>query len=433
MKLSGPEAERHAQRHMHRIYVRTDQLFAVLMFFQFVAAVAAAYFISPRTWSGMESSVHIHLYAAIGIGFLLAAFPIFLVFRSPGAKINQYVISASQLMFSGLLIHLTGGRIETHFHVFGSLAFIAFYRDWKVLMPATIVTAVDHLARAVYFPESIFGVLTAAPWRAIEHAGWVVFENIFLIYSCVIGTREVRMIAERRAELEKTNETIEHKVDERTQELQVAIDALNKEIADRQKLEGRLLEAQKLESIGQLAAGIAHEINTPAQYVGDNTRFLQSEFEGILKVIDRYAEQLNTDGPKLSWAERSTQIQETLDTVDYEFIREEIPQAIKQSLEGIERITGIVKAMKDFSHPGAESTEPADLNNAIQSTAMVCSNRWKYAAEIEFDLDAELGPVPCFLAEFNQVILNLIVNAADAIEELNRESGAKGNIVVSTK
>lgn len=193
-----------------------------------------------------------------------------------------------------------------------------------------------------------------------------------------------------------------------------------------------MLESQKLESIGQLAAGIAHEINTPAQYVNDNTRFLQTEFDGILKVIDSYAQQLNTDGPSLSWEQRAMKIRQTLEDVDYEFIREEIPQAINQSLEGIERITGIVKAMKDFSHPGSECTEPADLNNAIQSTAMVCSNRWKYTADIEFDLAQDLGPVPCYLAEFNQVILNLIVNAADAIESISGEESAKGWIKVTT-
>jgi len=151
------------------------------MLFQFFAAVGMALFISPRTWHGLQSSTHVHVTASIGIGFILAALPIYLVIRNPGARANQYVISTAQLMFSGLFIHLSGGRIETHFHVFGSLAFLAFYRDWKVLIPATIVTAVDHMARAVFWPESIFGIITAAPWRAVEHAGWVIFEDIFLI------------------------------------------------------------------------------------------------------------------------------------------------------------------------------------------------------------------------------------------------------------
>src|SRR5262249_30147126 len=112
------------------------------------------------------------------------------------------VIAAGQMLTSALLIHLSGGRIETHFHIFGSLAFLAFYRDWRVLITATLVVAVDHVVRGIYWPQSVFGVLAASPWRVVEHAGWVVFEDIFLAASCVQGTRESAGIARRQAELE---------------------------------------------------------------------------------------------------------------------------------------------------------------------------------------------------------------------------------------
>ena len=433
---TNTQAMRHAHNHAHRIYVRTDRLFVVLMTIQFITAIGAAFYISPRAWDGNSSYTHIHTIAAVVIGSLLAGLPISMVLRNPGAKINQYVISAAQLAFSGLFIHLTNGRIETHFHVFGSMAFIAFYRDWKVLVPATLVTAVDHFARAIFWPESIFGIITAAPWRAIEHAGWVIFENIFLAYSCVVGTKEINIIAERRADLEQANEKIEHTVQQRTLELEQAMISLNHEMDDRSKMEQQLAEAQKLESIGQLAAGIAHEINTPAQYVGDNTRFLKGEFVQILSVIDSYAAQLDTSGPSISWEERSAQIKESLKELDYDFIRDEIPQAIDQSIEGIEgieRISHIVKAMKEFSHPGKGTMEPANLNDAIESTATVCSNRWKYTADIEYSLDPAHDSVSCFLGEFNQVILNLIVNAADAIESNTALDGKKGHIFIETK
>ncbi len=123
------------------------------------------------------------------------------------------------MLYSALLIHLCGGRIETHFHIFGSLAFLAFYRDWKLLITATVVVAVDHLWRGIYWPQSVFGVLTASPWRAFEHAGWVLFEDVFLFWSCYTGVREMRSIAEQRAKLESTNELIESEVKERTVDL----------------------------------------------------------------------------------------------------------------------------------------------------------------------------------------------------------------------
>ena len=432
--MSGEHrAEQHAQEHAHAIAVRTDWLFVLLMSIQFVAAVCAAFFISPRAWDGAASSPHIHIAGALVVGALLAGLPIWMVVRNPGAKLNQYVISSAQLAFSGLFIHLSNGRIETHFHVFGSMAFLAFYRDWKVLLPATLVTAADHMARAVFWPESVFGILTAAPWRALEHAGWVLFENTFLAYSCILGSKEISLIASRRAALEEANDRIERSVQERTEELEAALHSLSDEVEDRSRVEKKLAEAQKLESIGQLAAGIAHEINTPAQYVGDNTRFLKGEFDRLLKVVDSYAAQLDMSGPGLSWQERSDQIKETLEELDFDFIREEIPQAIDQSLEGIERVSHIIKAMKDFSHPGKGSMEPANLNDAIRSTATVCTNRWKYTADIEYDLDPEHTAVPCFLGELNQVILNLIVNAADAIGSNEVLEGRKGLIRVQTR
>ncbi len=120
------------------------------------------------------------------------------------------------------MIHLTGGRIETHFHVFGSLAFLAFYRDWRVLITASVVVAMDHLLRGFFWPQSVYGVLTASWWRSMEHAGWVVFEDVILVRWCFLGIREMQAIALRTAELETTNERIEQTVVERTAELRVS-------------------------------------------------------------------------------------------------------------------------------------------------------------------------------------------------------------------
>jgi PAS domain S-box-containing protein len=203
-------------------------------------------------------------------------------------------------------------------------------------------------------------------------------------------------------------------------------------IADRKAIEAQQVQAQRLESIGQLAAGIAHEINTPTQYVSDNVVFLQSHFEHLLRVVDHYAKTL--EGLALPWDERKAQTAALLEQLDYDFLRREIPLAIGQSLEGLDRVSTIVRAMKDFSHPGSDQKEATDLNRSIRSTVEVCRARWKYVADVELDLDEKLPQVECLIADFNQVILNLVVNAADAIgEKLVGSPDARGRIRISTR
>ncbi len=204
------------------VFCRTDRLFAGLMLFQWVAGIVTAVWISPLTWRGTASQVHPHVWAALILGGLISGFPIWLAITRPGRASTRYAIAVGQMLMSALLIHLTGGRIETHFHVFGSLAFLAFYRDWTVLIPATLVTAGDHFLRGVYWPQSVYGVLTTSPWRWLEHAGWVTFEDVFLAASCVWSQREMWAIADRQARLEASNATVERRVVERTSELRAS-------------------------------------------------------------------------------------------------------------------------------------------------------------------------------------------------------------------
>jgi two-component system sensor histidine kinase/response regulator len=183
-------------------YKRTDRMFAVLMIVQLFAAIAAAIWLSPLTWSGTESRIHPHIWAAVFLGTLISLFPIVLALTKPGENYTRYVIAVGQMMMGALLIHLSGGRIETHFHIFGSLAFLAFYRDWRVLVPATFVVVADHALRGMFFSQSIFGVLTASNWRWMEHTGWVVFIDVFLVISCLRGKSEMQEFAEKTTALE---------------------------------------------------------------------------------------------------------------------------------------------------------------------------------------------------------------------------------------
>ena len=238
--------------HQERRHCRTDRLFAGLMALQWLAGLAAAFWIAPRTWDGLSSRTHPHVWIALLLGGLISFFPIALALWQPGRALTRHVIAIGQLLMSGLLIHLTGGRIETHFHVFGSLAFLAFYRDWRVLITASLVTAADHVLRGLLWPQSIFGVAGVEPWRWAEHVAWVVFEDIFLMISIAQSVGEMRGVAQRQAcqeaaeaGLEQARERLELRVQARTAELARTNAALQDDIAARRRAEKALRDNEQ--------------------------------------------------------------------------------------------------------------------------------------------------------------------------------------------
>ena len=210
--------------------------------------------------------------------------------------------------------------------------------------------------------------------------------------------------------------------------------SVGRDVTERLALERQLSQAQKLESIGQLAAGIAHEINTPMQYVGDNTKFLKDSFAEITQLVRKETELLTAIKEGNPSEELAREVERAIEHADLDYITAEIPKAIEQSLDGIERVTRIVRAMKEFSHPGVEAKVATDINKAIESTITVSRNEWKYVAEMVTDLDPALPMVPCFPGEFNQAVLNLITNGAHAIrKKVGDNSSEKGKISISTK
>jgi len=180
-----------------KVYRRTDRLFFILLGVQWLVGILFALVISPHAWSGANSSIHPHVYAAVLLGGACSFFPMILIWRLPGQAVTRQAVAIGQVCFSSLLIHLTGGRIESHFHVFGSLAFLACYRDWRVLPTATVIVAVDHLLRGLWYPESVYGVAFTTPWRSLEHAGWVLFEDVVLVWACLAARRDMAKICER--------------------------------------------------------------------------------------------------------------------------------------------------------------------------------------------------------------------------------------------
>jgi len=187
---------------VQRWVLRAESMFLWLMVAQWLFGIFIAVVVSPYAWEGKTRVVSNHVWAAVVLGGLISALPIALIILKPGWVGTRHVVAFSQVMWSALLIHLTGGRIETHFHVFGSLAFLAFYRDWKVLVTATVTVAADHFLRGLFIPESVYGVADASIWRFAEHAGWVVFEVAVLSYGIWLSLRELRRIAESVAQVE---------------------------------------------------------------------------------------------------------------------------------------------------------------------------------------------------------------------------------------
>jgi PAS domain S-box-containing protein len=210
---------------------------------------------------------------------------------------------------------------------------------------------------------------------------------------------------------------------------------LGADITEKIIQEARQAQAQKLESIGQLAAGIAHEINTPIQYIGDNTRFLQQSFATLIEAIACYdrllsAARLGQIAPALI-----TDLEATLQKADLQYLIGEVPIAINQTLEGIQRVAEIVRAMKGFSHPGVKKKTAIQLNKLLQDTITVARNEWKYVADIVTDFEPDLPMVVCLPGEINQVFLNIIVNAANAIQDVvgDKSSMHKGTITIRTR
>ena len=165
-------------------HVATDRLFAWLLVGQWLFGIAIVLMFTPHSWSGTVESIHAHVWLSTLLGAAIISLPLLLIRVSPGTVMTRHVVSVGQMLMSALLIHLTGGRIETHFHVFVSLAFLAFYLDWRVLVTATLVVVADHLLLGMFLPESVYGVANPEWWRFLEHAFWVLFLISVLVYGC---------------------------------------------------------------------------------------------------------------------------------------------------------------------------------------------------------------------------------------------------------
>ena len=399
-------ANAHWMEHQKSIWKRTDRLLAGLLLFEWTTCVILAAFRSPHTWEGATSSIHPHVWAAMFLGLAIISLPVVLAARYAGRAITRHTIAAGQMLMSGLLIHIGDGRIEMHFHIFGSLAFIAFYRDWRVLITASVVVAMDHLTRGLYMPASVYGVLSPTLWRTFEHAGWVVFEDIFLIGSCMQSVREMHGIAVNRALLERSYHDVERQVAERTAELKNA--------------QEDLMKAARSAGMAEIATSVLHNVgnvlnsvNVSATLVTDRVR--QSEVASLVKVSGMIA----AHQPDLA----SYLTEDTRGKLIPGFITElatclgEEQQAVLAEVEslskGIEHIKRIVAAQQSMAKTSQVCTKvkPASL----LETAISMQNA---SSDANVEIHKRIVDCPEVMLDQHkvlQILINLISNARHAV------------------
>ncbi len=284
-------ADKFLAQQIHRLSTQVDRVFAFVIAVQSIAAVAIALVVSPRTWSGSTDSIHPHVIAACAIAMLTGPSVGLLAWRRPGETRTRHFVAATQMVFSILFIHLTAGRIETHFHIFVSLGFLALYRDWKVIITATLVVAIDHVLRSILWPESLFGTSLGGWWpdflRALEHAGWVIFADVILIWGCVRARRDSKSLAEVQA--------IEV---ERQQQLVAAILHEARNLADATRYIGRLADgldenARSTATAAKATEGTIREMAIGIKRVSDHTAQLNDAIDEIARASTEAASTSN--------------------------------------------------------------------------------------------------------------------------------------------
>ncbi|MBX3438800.1 MAG: GHKL domain-containing protein [Planctomycetaceae bacterium] len=443
----------HQQR--SEVLCRTDRMFAVLMVLQWVGGIIVAIIVSPRTWIGDTSTVHHHVGAAIVLGGFISSLPIVLALTRPGHTITRHVIAVAQMSWSALLIHLSGGRLETHFHIFGSLAFLAFYRDWRVLVTASLVVVVDHFVRGVWWPQSVFGVLMESPFRWMEHAAWVAFEDVFLISSCLRGVRETREMCRRQATLESTNAHIETQIEERTHELREQkerADGVNQELCEkaeqlartnarlaneiaeraraeemRAALQEQLIESSRMAGMAEIATGVLHNVGNVLNSVNVSASLLveqsrTSDIPTLLRASDvivqhreQISEFLTTDAQGRHFPHLLSELAKSLSGQQERQISE-----LQGLISHIEHIKEIVNMQQSYAHLRG-SREPVSiiglLDDALKiNDAGLCRHGVRVTRRFE--------DVPTIIADKHkilQILVNLISNAKYALDGVDRD------------
>ena len=402
------------------LWRHTDRLFAALLAVQWIASIGLALWLTPREWNGLQSRTNPLVWAAIILGGIIAILPIGLAIFHPGKTLTRHVIGVAQMLHSALLIHVTNGRIETHFHVFGSLAFLSFYRDWRLLVPATLVVAVDHALRGMFYPESVFGVSTASSWRWIEHAGWVIFEDICLVWACVRGARELRILAARQAELETINQRVEAEVVRQTARLA--------------EVSAELVTTARRAGMAEIATGVLHNVgnvlnsvNVSATLVGDTLR--NSEVASLKKVGGMIVAERHRLAEFITADERGRHLPEFIIDlsnclgIEQNTMLEEL-SIVQKGLDHIKHVISLQQKHAKTS-PVQDRVNPAEIIEAAISLQSASFARHHVAIRRNF---TDIGVVAVDKHTVMQILINLIDNAKQSVKE--RPEGARSIEIV---
>jgi signal transduction histidine kinase len=509
-----------------QITVDAHRLFRILFAIQWLIAVVIAW----KTALPGDSRL---LVTFIAGGTLCVPAGLFTLAAPQSAWVRHW-ISVTQMSWSMLFLWLLEGRSEAQFHVFTSLAFLAFYRDWTVLLTSALVAIAWPIVRVALLPDSY--VINEAVWsRILDQAVWVVAENLMLLIVIAQSMKSIMNFASNAAELQLTNERIGQAVGERTRELERSReqyrliaettraipfeldlahgrftyvgpqaqkmlgfdDALWKEngfldrllprereyaarqvfddcmpgsfetlcsvitaddrvielrwtvscelvddmrflrglmidVTEARRLVREMAQGQKLESVGRIAAGVAHEINTSVQFISDSVRFVRHALRDVPHAVADYRA---LAAGVLSGRDVNDAARKAIDTdeaADVDYFLKNAPEALDRALDGIGRVGSIVKSMTEFAHPDTRAKSDIDLNRAIKSTLNMARNEYKNVAEVVTDF-AELPAIHCHVGDFNQVVLNLLLNAAHAISDVVEGTSTKGRITVRTR
>ncbi|MEO8019764.1 MAG: ATP-binding protein [Pseudomonadota bacterium] len=530
IELDTAQREARAREVRHEVVTQltlgTHRTLGILFAVQWPVALALAW----KTGMPGESRV---LFTLI-LGGMLCMPALLFVRAAPYAAWVRHVMGVSQMCWSMLFMWLLEGRSDAQFHMFVSLAFLAFYRDWHVLGTATLAAICYPIVRIALLPDS-YVIGASAWWRIFDQTMWMGCEFLVLLLAVQQSLKTVQKFSEHAASLALANETIGKHIDERTAELSRSreqyrliadttraipfeldlahgrfnyigpqaerilgfpegrwkepgfLDVLLprerepsarrlldecmpgtfetlvsvvtaddrvvelrwtvscEQVQDARYLRGLMIDVtearrlvrevaqgQKLESVGRIAAGVAHEINTSVQFISDSVRFVRHALRDVPHSMADYRALAASvlSGQDVTAAARKAA--ETDEAADVDYFLKNAPDALDRALEGISRVGSIVRSMTEFAHPDTRTKADIDLNRAIKTTLNMARNEYKSVAELETNF-GDIPAVHCHAGDINQVMLNLVLNAAHAISDVVEGTSSKGRITVCTR